>query len=239
MTDLQDAICDRLVGAAIGPNWVGGPLHAAALVVDPSFVPASRGDTRPGQFARAVGWPVGFCEAVIGANAALGTEDDRRSLAISLFARVPPAGLGQRATPVARTVSRQAAVWAVLRAHESACRAECPLHAAAIAALEAVGAGGDWPRLFQGGIDCATVPGQQDARVTPRSPAAHHAVVAMRYLDEMMRQPTRHYLLADALRESAKAETKVHGLAGAVAFCLTLAEKLGLTVTERGGSPGA
>jgi hypothetical protein len=238
MTDLQDEICDRLVGAKVGPNWVGGPLHVAALVIDPSFVPAVRGDKRPGQFARAVGWPVAFCEAVIGANAALGAEADRRALAISLFTRVPPARRSARAAPAAAG-ARPAAAWAVLRGHESACGAGCPLHRAAVAALAAVDAGRKWPGLFVRGTDCATAPKKWDARVAPTSPAAHHAAVAMRYLDGAMQSPTSHYLLADAFRESAKAETKAHGLDGAVAFCLALAAKLGLTATDGQGGPGS
>jgi hypothetical protein len=189
MTDLQDEICDRLVGAKIGPNWVGGPLHVAALVMDPSFVPASRGDSRPRQFARAVGWPVAFCEAVTGANAALPTEDDRRSLALALFAKVLPLRPSRRAPPVAGTVSRAAARWAVLRGHESACGVICPLHKEAVAALLAAEAGGAWVGLFRKGADCETAPGKRAVRVTPKSPASHHAVVAMRYLNDLMREP--------------------------------------------------
>jgi hypothetical protein len=238
VTDLQDQICDGLVGQKIGPNWVGGPLHVAALVIDPTFVPEARGDKRPGQFARAVGWPVVFCEAVIGANAVIGNEDDRRSLAISLFARVPPVRPGQRVLPMPGTVSRPAAVWAVLRGHESACGVDCPLHATAVAAAEAVAAGGAWRDPFRGRVACRTAPGKENTRVAPASPAAHHAVVALRYLDAVMTSPQDRYALADAMRESAKAETKVRGLQGAVVFCLTLAEKLGLTTTDRGSSRG-
>src|SRR4051812_7969283 len=165
MTGLQDEICDRLVGAKVGPNWVGGPLHVVALVLDPSFVPARRGDGRPRQFARAVGWPVAFCEALTGANAVLPTEDDRRSLALALFAKVLPRRTSARATPVPGSVSRAAARWAVLRGHESACGVKCPLHKAAVAALLAEDAGGAWTPLFQKGVDCETAPGKQTARV--------------------------------------------------------------------------
>jgi hypothetical protein len=228
MTDLQDEICDRLVGAKIGPNWVGGPLHVAALVLDPSFVPAGRGSSRPRQFARAVGWPVAFCEVLIGANAALPTEDDRRSLALALFAKVLPLRAGGRVKTVARSVSQAAAAWAVLRGHEAACGVQCPLHEEAAAALLKTEAGGAWAGLFQNGVDCEAAPGKRTARVTPKSPAAHHAVVAMRYLDQLMREPKNPYVLLDALRESAKAEAKVHGLKGAAEFCLASAETFGL-----------
>jgi hypothetical protein len=176
-----------------------------------------------------------FCEAVIGANSVLGTEDDRRSLAIGLFARVLPSRPGRRPTPVPRKVSRPTTVWAVLRGHESACGVECPLHVAAVSGLAVVEAGGTWPDLFNQGIECETAPGVQHTRVTPRSPAAHNAAVALRYLDQWMQQPTGSYLMADAVREAAKAETKVHGLDGAVAFCLALADKFGLNSFDRHG----
>lgn len=238
MNDLQDEICDRLVGQKIGPNWVGGPLHVAALVIDPKFEPATRADTRPGQFARAVGWPVVFCEAVIGANAVLRSEDERRSLAISLFSRVPPVRPGGRVVPLSGTLSRPAVAWAVLRGHESACGVDCPLHVAAVAATEAVAAGGTWPGLFRGGVACRSAPGLHHQRVSPASPAAHHAVVALRYLDAVMKNPQDRHSLADAMRESAKAETKVRGVEGGTAFCLTLAEKLGLTSGDRESGGG-
>jgi hypothetical protein len=233
VTDLQDEICDRLVGSKIGPYWVGGPLHVAALVIDPSFVPSSRGDNRPGQFARAVGWPVVFCEAVVGANAVVGSEADRRSLAISLFAQVPPFNPAQPVRPMPGSVSRPAAAWAVVRAHESACGTDCPLHKALVAALAAVEAGGKWRSPFARGTDCQTAKRKRNARVTPKSPAAHHAVVAVRYLDEMMVDQDKTHSLANSFREAAKAETKVRGLDGAVKFCLDLAEKLKLTGAER------
>jgi hypothetical protein len=232
MTDLQDDICDRLVGQNIGPNWVGGPLHVAALVIDPTFIPETRGDKRPSQFARAVGWPVVFCEAVIGANAVLGKEDDRRSLAISLFTRLPPVRPGQGAVPIPAGLSRAAVEWAVLRGHELACGVDCPLHGSAVAALQSLAAGGKWRNPFRGGkITCRSAPRKQDKRVKPTSTPAHHAVVALRYLNVVMTAPRNHHALADAMRESAKAVTKVRGLKGAVKFCLALAEKLGLSAS--------
>lgn len=223
MTELQDEICDRLVGQPIGRNRVGGPLHVAALVIDPAFTPASGSDARPGQFAQAVGWPVTFSEALTGANAALDAEADRRSLAVTLFARVPP-----RPGRMSGAVSRPAAAWAVLLAHASACAADCPLHVAVVASLKAVEDGKPWRTPFGRGTDCRSAPGLRDVVVTPSSPAAHHAAVAVRYLNAMMGNPRDGRLARDAIREAAKAETKVRSVDGAAAFCLTLAEKLGL-----------
>lgn len=231
MTGDQDEICDRLVGSKISKNWVGGPLHVAALVLDPSFVPSPRNDSRPRQFARAVGWPVTFCEGITGANAALSNEDDRRSLAIAIFSRVHPHRPGKRAPSIPARITHEATQWAALRAHESACGMDCPLHQAALVMLNAVEGGGTWATIFRTDSECKTAPRMHHVRVSPSSSAAHHAVVAMRYLDSMMIQPQAQYYMLDALRESAKAETKVHGVSGSVEFCLTLAEKLGLRMS--------
>ena len=239
MTDLQDAICDRLVGASIGPNWIGGPFHVAALVSDPKFEPWHRSDGRPGQYARMVGWPVDFCEAVTGANSVLESEDDRRSLAISLFSRVTPPGPVEKSAPVRRKLRTSAAAWAVMRGHESACGVDCPLHREAKAGLAKVEEGEKWPGLFLGRLDCASAPGMWSARVSRSSTAAHHAAVSMRYLDQLTRNPKNSNALADAFRESAKAETKVHSLVGATAFCLAIAAKLELIPSELVVEPGS
>jgi hypothetical protein len=233
VTDLQDEICDRLVGQNISPNWIGGPLHVAILVIDPKFVPATRGDTRPGQFARAIGWPVTFCEAVTGANAVLANVDERRALAISLFSRVPPVSPG-KAVLMSAKVSHPAAEWAVLRGHELACGVDCPLHEEVVAASEALAAGGKWRNPFfrAGRSDCRTAPRKHDKPVKRDSSAAHHAVVAIRYLNLVKVNSNSSHALADAMRESAKAVTKVGGLEEAVVFCLALAEKLRLTATR-------
>ena len=229
MTDLQDDICDALVGARIGPGWVGGPLHVAALVVDPAFVPWHRPDGQPRHVARTVGWPLVFCEAAMGANLVLKTEAERRALAITLFSRIPVAPAGGKASAMPGARSRPAAAWAVLRGHESACGLHCPLHAATLAVLADAGAGRAWTSPFDTGVECRGAPGLHGRAVTAKSAPAHHAARAILYLLQHFGGRSYGFAVPDAFRESAKAKTKVRGAEGVAAFCLTLAGKLGLT----------
>lgn len=233
MTELQDEICDRLVGQKVGPNWIGGPLHVAALVLDPAFVPATRGDTRPGQFARALGWPVVFCEALIGANSVLPTETERRALAITVFGRVPTGPAAPRAPAAALAVALPLAERAALAAHGAACGPDCPLHAALDSAARAARAGKAWANPFAGGVACRSAPGLEHRPVTRAGPAAHHAAVAVRFLDLVHRDPNNRHALADAVREATKALTKAKGLTAAAEFCVATAGELGL-LTPRG-----
>src|SRR5262249_22443509 len=107
MNDLQDAICDRLVGSKISRDWVNGPMHVAARVIDPVFVLAEgRYDRRENQLVRTLNWPRLFCLAFHGSSAALSAEDDRRALAIDVFQRVAP---GRRQKRLAMSLGREVA----------------------------------------------------------------------------------------------------------------------------------
>ena len=218
MTGLQDDICDALMGARIGARWVGGPLHVAALVIDPAFVPQRRGDRLAGDFARALGWPAALCEAVSGANSALRCESDRRALAVTLFGRVPTLDPGEP-VPLPDAIIRPAAVWAVMRAHESACATDCPLRTAH---------GDGWTNPFYGDILCSSAAGVATDGVWADSPAAYHAAVALFLVHALLMTPRARSLLLKAVREAARAETKVRGAEGAADFCLGLAARLGL-----------
>src|SRR5262249_57237296 len=101
-------------------------------VIVPGFELAdNRYGRRQGQLVRTMGWPRLFCYAVHGANAALASEEDRRSLAIHLFGQVAPRKKQLR-LPTRR--SCEVACWAAVHAHPLACSADCPLHQA-VAAL--------------------------------------------------------------------------------------------------------
>ncbi len=228
MTELQDEICDRLVGVNVGPEWAGGPLHTAALVIDPAFTLDHRPDSRPRQIAKALGWPGLFVRAAAGANGVLTDEADRRALAVTLFARVPT---GQPVpTPV--NICRDAASWACLRAHESACGTACPLHGAAVAVVAAAAVGPGWRHPFTGPVagrtDCRSAPGLHGRAVTPNSSAAHHAASAIRYLFSALAAGKADAPWPYALRAAAKAEARARGVDAAADFCLTLAGRLGM-----------
>src|SRR5262245_1895343 len=93
MTDLQDAILDRLVGTRVGVNWPDGPLAIAAEVV---------GGTKPVRFgqtdndrgakreiASRLGYPMLLIEAIQGAVRAIRDEEDRRGFAMAVFRLIP------------------------------------------------------------------------------------------------------------------------------------------------------
>src|SRR4051812_37466339 len=96
MTDLQDAILDRLVGTAVGVNWPDGPLTIAAEGVGGSR-PIRFGLTDNDRGAKSLiagrlGYPVLLIEAIQGANRGLAVENDRRSFAMAVFETIPVGG---------------------------------------------------------------------------------------------------------------------------------------------------
>src|SRR5262245_3673503 len=134
MTDLQDAICDRLAGAKVSRDWANGPLHVAATVIVPGFELADNmHGRRQGQLVRTMGWPRLFCYAVNGGNVTLTREEDRRSLAIHLCQQVAPRKKQLR-LPTRRKC--EVACWAAIHAHPLACSTDCPLHKAVAALAE-------------------------------------------------------------------------------------------------------
>lgn len=85
MTDLQEAILDRLMAAEqIGAIWQPGPLRLAHEALRAS------GLTQRKDAARALGFPHTFCSAVAGACEVLPTVDDIRAFSIALFSAVAP-----------------------------------------------------------------------------------------------------------------------------------------------------
>ncbi|VTS08486.1 hypothetical protein [Tuwongella immobilis] len=226
MNELQDEICDRLMGSKLSPHWVGGLFHVAALVLEPDFTPNVRSDGRPRQYARVVGWPLVFCEAVMGISAGLPTEDDRRTLAVSLFGTIPTQKVGKTLPPMPRKHARDAAIWAVPLAHECACSADCPLHTAMLAFLEADSAQQQWSSPFEAGFSCRSAPRKEHQTVSATSSASHHAVVAIRYLVKLLKNDSDSHSIPDALREAGKAITKSKGLAAGMQYCHNLAVHL-------------
>jgi hypothetical protein len=224
MTDLQDAICDRLVAARVSKHWVNGTIHVAALVIDPGFQLTGGSDRdRPMQLARRLGWPHLFCDAFHGANAALRDEDDRRKLAVSVFSAVPTKKYG----PLHYKAAREAAAWIAHHIHPIVCSATCPLHERMVVFVEDYRRGRPLEHLDVG-EQCPSYAGTGKETVRPSSPPGHHAVVAYRYLVQALRVASPYLHCADASRESARAVAKARGLEAAVGVLLELAKKVGL-----------
>jgi hypothetical protein len=129
MTDLQDSLLDRFVGARVGVNWPDGPLAIAAGVVGGTrpiqFGQTDNDRAAKGEVARRLGYPVILCEAIQGANRGLTAEDDRRSLAITLLGTLPLAGpIPKRSSLEQNRIAARIA----LRVHPYGCRrADCPV----------------------------------------------------------------------------------------------------------------
>jgi hypothetical protein len=229
MTDLQDAICDRLAAATITRDWANGPLHVAAGVIDPQFELAENEyNRRQSQLIARMNWPRLFCMAFHGANAALASEEDRRTLAIHLFQQIEPRSKQGR---VSRRKNCEVACWAAVHVHPLACSAECPLHQG-VAPLADDYRSGKEPsqtRLNQCKRLLRRCPSfsDPDRAVRFSSPPAHHALVAYRYLIEALKREEV-IQAGDCTRESARTAAKVRGVPGGVEVCLEIARQLGL-----------
>lgn len=139
MTDLQDAILDRLVGTRVGVNWPDGPLTIAAEVVGgskPIQFGVTDGDRgAKSEIARRLGYPVLLIEAMQGANRAFAAEDDRRGFAMAVFRKVSVGGKALRLSALDQVrIAGQLAV----RAHPYVCGANtCPVPEALKKLIEA------------------------------------------------------------------------------------------------------
>lgn len=226
MTGLQDDICDALVGAPLTRLWVGGPLHVAALVVDPGLGPVGTGASRGGQLARTLGWPSLFCEAIFGANAALEHEADRRSLAITLFANVPLPCPGRlrRAAP---GLGVACGTWAALRAHPLACFETCPLLLATRDLADPPAPVGARARVWAWAASVFDLR-RRDCPAASLSRAGRDAHLALVGLRRVLRNHNSTGELKAVLRLSAKVEADRRGVDGAVSHCLELARRLKL-----------
>jgi hypothetical protein len=138
MTDVQDAILDRLVGAKIGVNWPGSPLAIAADYIGgpkPIYFLANDNRGAKAEIARRLGYPVLLIEAMQGGNRAFAAEDDRRAFAMAVFRKVSVGGkLPRLSTRDQNLIAGRLAV----RAHAYVCpAARCPVVRALTALLDA------------------------------------------------------------------------------------------------------
>jgi hypothetical protein len=230
VTDLQDLICDRLVGSRISRDWAEGPLHIAARVLVPGFHLARSGhNRRSSQLVSTLKWPRLFTFAFHGANAALAEEEDRRTLALTLFRTFAP-----RAKPMRVPTRRNAETAArlALRVHPLVCPGPCPLHQAMTDLVNDFLA----DRPFRTKLkachsllgSCPAHTGPVRAAVKLASPPAHHALTAYRHLLVALAGHQVPMFGGDSTRESARTEAKVRGVQGAVEICLEAARLLGL-----------
>jgi hypothetical protein len=94
VTDAQDLILDRLVGAKLGVNLPDSPLRVAAELFEgkrPIKFTQRYNDSVMSEIARRLGFPVILAEAIQGGVKAMKDEEDRRRFAMTVF-RVLPVG---------------------------------------------------------------------------------------------------------------------------------------------------
>jgi hypothetical protein len=233
MTDLQDRILDRLVGTPVGFDWPDGPLAIAAEVIG-GTKPVKFGQTdndrgAKGEIARRLGYPVLLCEAIQGANRGLKVEDDRRSLAMTLFATIPIGG------PIAKLSSlaqNRVAARLAIRAHPYDCLAsDCPVPAALAILIEA-------PRptrkmvVATAATRCATAGPLRETGcgwLTARSTQGQRLVqTVMMALRGFEKGKSVHGWCS--IRESARLAASERGLAEAVACCVEIARQCEIAV---------
>jgi hypothetical protein len=235
MTDLQDAILDKLVGSSVGVDWPDGPLAIAAEVVGGSK-PVKFGQTDNDRGAKAVvaarlGYPVLLCEAIQGANRGLKAEDDRRSLAMSLFATISVGGALPRLSSLAQN---KIAACLAIRVHPYVCpRTDCPVPAALARLVEA-------PEVTRALCVSAERARCETAGRISAGIAAWAGLTARSTREERLAQTAARALFGlrvgrsphgwSSLRESARLAASERGLAEAVACCVEVARQCGLAV---------
>jgi hypothetical protein len=127
VTDLQDLILDRLVGAKLGANLPDSPLRVAAELIEgkrPIQFTQRYNDSAMAEIARRLGFPVILAQAIQGGNGVLKSEEDRRRFAMTVF-RILPVGV----TPPKLTGMESARVAAATAAevHPLMCnKRKCP-----------------------------------------------------------------------------------------------------------------
>jgi hypothetical protein len=234
MTDLQDMILDRLVGTPVGVNWPDGPLAIAAEVVG-GKKPVKFGQTdndrgAKNEIAKRLGFPVLLCEAIQGANRGLKAEDDRRSLAISLFGTLPIGG------PIPRLSSQlqnRIAVRMAIRAHPYVCQhVDCPVPRVLADLIEAptvtkpMAAKADRAEcMMVGNTRAANGPGWLTARSTSVQRLVQTVLMALRGFQ--MKKSVHGWC---SIRESARLAASERGIAEAVACCVEIARQCQMPV---------
>jgi hypothetical protein len=234
MTDLQDSILDRLVGTRVGVDWPDGPLTIAAQVVGGrKHIRFGQTDNDRGakaEIARRLGYPVLLCEAIQGANRGLTVEDDRRSLAITLFRTIPVAGPVPR---LSAAEQNRIATRLAIRAHAYACpHADCPVPRMLAELLEAARV----TRAMASAalrVRCEAAGGTLQekatrwltARSTRKERLAQTAAMAVRGLG--WGKSVQGWC---SVRESARLAASERGVGEAVACCIEIARSCGMAV---------
>jgi hypothetical protein len=126
VTDLQDLVLDKLVGATLGRDLPDSPLTVAAQLLEGKR-PIKFGDkfnnSTMSEIARRLGWPVFLAEGAQGGVRALENEEDRRGFAMTLFRTLPVGGTPPKLAKedMARIVAGAAAGVHPLACHEPGC----------------------------------------------------------------------------------------------------------------------
>jgi hypothetical protein len=244
MTDLQDAILDRLVGTRVGVNWPDGPLTIAAEVVGgskPIVFGLTDNDRGPkAEISRRLGYPVLLIEAIQGAVRALAEENDRRSFAMAVFGTVPVGGKLPRLSSLEqnRIAGRMA-----IRVHSFVCTADCPVPKTLAALLDAPPKNRtERQAAYQ--TRCETAKETLWGATTKETPwGATTAWLTARSTTFQRLLQTAYQVihgLAEkksmggwcSIRESARLAASERGIAEAVACCVEIARQCGLAVGE-------
>jgi hypothetical protein len=236
MTDLQDLLLDRLVGAKIGKGWKDGPFRLAADLIPGKpikFTGTFKDETAKNAIASRLGYPLMLLEAAQGAASLLKAEDDRRALAMAVLRSIPP---GTKQKPRPSDDYWLAGVAAVERAHRLVCRARgCQVAASLKAMLRAEDHEG-WERATDAllGASCPSYTKDIDTaiRITPATPAVDRSIHAAH--DCLAYGSDTAYVkqsAARAARESARAALLVGGMSEAVAVCVEIARRLGMATS--------
>lgn len=225
MTPLQECILDRLIGAdKIGVLWNSGPLGLAVKALKERKLTGRR------DAAQALGYPMMLCHALQGASSVLPSVDDRRRLAMSVFATVPPRDKAPRLTPRRHV---EIALWCARWVHPLVCREDCPFFQEIAVRAESYLAGGRVGRPFTVGESACAAGrmGRSASSDWSTTPKGYAVATCYRVLEAAADAshgtwPGMHSNLAG--RDAARVCARAQGTDAAVEFCLELARELGM-----------
>ncbi len=224
MNEFQEAILDELMVAdKIGDYWKPGPLLLAVQALRKAGL-TTRDD--PGS---ALGFPPVLCAAVQGAFSTVRHVDDARTLAVSLFTEVAPRSKAPKLRPRQLVA---VALWSLRRVPDY-CHPANSLAGEVFELLEDYVAGGvagevTIQRVGEGLARAASLVEATGPEFTPRRLALTAHYFAVHTVRRAHGGDDAGENAALVMRDVGRLAGLVHGVAGAVPYCVDLARQVGM-----------
>lgn len=228
MTDLQDMILDRLVGAKLGANLPDSPLRVAAELIEgerPIKFGQTFNDSAMAEIANRLGFPVILVEGVQGGIKALKDEEDRRRFAMTVFRVLPVGGTPPKLTTL--EMAKVAALTAI-DVHPLVCKKKRCKWPQQIAALADPPDGYDYSDAE---LHCQTAeaefPNGLSGWLSPNSPNTARLLKLGEFVHAAFLNKPR-TTAGYALRECVRLTITEQGISEAVAMVVGIAQRCGM-----------